>query len=81
MYVVLPPLRFVGLCSIGFVEHKYKELVHLQQERVSAVLREETSQQSALSRSKGLLILPGSIFKWILQKTNKIMNSPSQFQC
>lgn len=65
----LPPVRPVGVRCIGCFKDQHQELVHLQQEAVSAVLRKETSQQSVLVLTQGLLILFWDTFKWILKNT------------
>lgn len=42
-HFVLPPVRPVGIRCIGLFKDQHQELVHFQQERVSAALRKEAS--------------------------------------
>lgn len=53
----LPPARPEGISCIWLFEEQHQELVHLQEESVSAVFREETNEQPVLVLTQGLFVL------------------------
>lgn len=71
---VLPPVRPVGIRCIRFFKDQHKELMHLQEEGVSADLREEAGQESVLVLTQSLFVLLRNSHKWILKNTGNAQN-------
>lgn len=57
LYVALPPVRLVGVRCAGTLQDQYQELVHLQQDGISAAFIKEPSEQPVLFLSQGLPVL------------------------